>query len=131
MSYLNNKKKKTYTKLYSWLIIFVLFVIVLFLTKNVYGVLQGERKSQLNREQSEAILRELEEKRDSISSEIEYLKTEKGVETELRDKFRIVKQGEEMAVIINPENEDKDLYINEKQGFFIKIKDFFGDLIKK
>ncbi len=57
----------------------------------------------------------------TILSEIEYLKTEKGVETELRDKFRIVKEGEQMAVIINSE-EEKKFFIKTNLGLWEKIK---------
>ncbi len=45
-------------------------------------------------------------KNNQILSEIEYLKTEKGIETELRDKFRVVKKGEQMAVIVNSKDKD-------------------------
>ena len=120
MSYFNKKKNKSF---YSWLAIFILFCICLFLIKNIFYLCQGEKKSRLNRVESETILNELKEKSNQISSEIEYLKTEKGIETELRDKFRVVKKGEQMAVIINSE-EDISVQVTEDNYFWLKVKDF-------
>ena len=120
MSYFNKKKN---TKIYFWFLLFILFCSCLFLIKSIFYLYQGEKKSRLNRVESETILNELKEKSNQISSEIEYLKTEKGIETELRDKFRVVKKGEQMAVIINSE-EDISVQVTEDNYFWLKVKDF-------
>ncbi len=124
-SYFSKKKKDFKHPFFSWLVIFILFCIIVFLLKSVFIVFQGERKSNINRNQSELIFNELKENENIILSEIEYLKTEKGIETELRDKFRIVKEGEQMAVIINTEKE-KSLFVNKEQDIWKKIKSFLN-----
>ncbi len=121
MSYFNKKKNK---KVYSWIIIVVLFCLCLFLIKNVFNLYLGERKSRLNKIESEFILNELDEKNNQILSEIEYLKTEKGIETELRDKFRVVKKGEQMAVIVNSKDKDNKSGVGLNISLWEKIKNF-------
>ncbi len=128
MSYFKGKKKKAGKKFLSWFIIIILFFLSLFLIKSVYGVFSEERKSNLNKKESVYIYDELKEKELQILSEIEYLKTEKGVETELRDKFRVVKKGEQMAVIINSKDDDKGFFKKEKETIFEKVKNLFNFL---
>lgn len=45
----------------------------------------------------------MSQRKEKLVSNIEYLKTDDGVESEIRNKFRLVKQGESVAVIINDE----------------------------
>ena len=128
MSYFYKKKKKASKKLYSWLALLVLFCIFVFLIRSVFSVYQGERKSRINKNQSELIFNKLKENEDLILSEIEYLKAEKGVETELRDKFRVVKEGEEMAVIINSKNENNfKAKTKKKENIWSKLVNFLRD----
>ncbi|MFH1402017.1 MAG: septum formation initiator family protein [Patescibacteria group bacterium] len=107
------KKNKINGMIYSWPVIFVLLCVALLLIKSVFNIYQSEKQSRVNKEQSEKMATSLRERNDAIASEIELLKTEKGIEMEIRDKFRVVKEGEQLAVIINsgekPEKQSGDI----------------------
>ncbi len=95
-------KKKTYRRfIYSPLFLLLLLSILLVLLKAVWGVYKKEEMSSnyLAREQLE--FTKLKSREKELGKSVEYLKTEKGIEAEIRSKFRVVKEGESVAVIID------------------------------
>ena len=123
MSRLKNKNKIKKI-IYSWFVLVLLLLVILLVGKGVWGVYQSEKISRQNKQFSEKRYNGLQDKSDLISSEIEVLETEKGVEAEIRDKFRVVKEGEQLAIIINSDDEPKK-QIEEKEPIWVKIWDFF------
>ncbi len=112
---------------YSWPILILLLIIVLLIGKSVWGVYKSEKISSDNKLLSEKKYEELEERSKLISSEIEMLKTEKGIETEIRDKFRVAKEGEQLAIIINSGENLEDKTAIKEEGFWTKIWNFLRD----
>jgi hypothetical protein len=97
-------KKKTYKRyVYSPLSLILLFLILILLIKALWGLYSKERLSAtlLEREQAE-LSRTLERKKE-LANAVDYLKTDRGIEAEIRSKFRVVKEGESVAVIIGDE----------------------------
>ena len=101
------KRNKINKIVYSWPLIILALFLFFWMGKNVFNVYQGERLSQKNRAGAEAVYQALEEKHESMNAEIQLLKTEKGIEREIRDKFRVVKEGEQLAIIINSKGDEK------------------------
>lgn len=128
------KKRNKFGKIiYSWPILILLAALIILAGKNVFEVYKNEHTSRLNREKSEKVLMSLEERNDFIVSGIETLRTEKGIEAEIRNKFRVVKEGEQLAVIINSDKDkNKKSDIIETETIWTKIWNFFqmmSDLI--
>ncbi|MEA2112917.1 MAG: hypothetical protein U9P50_03010 [Patescibacteria group bacterium] len=127
MSRLKNRNKVNKI-VYSWLVLVVLVVVIVLVGKGVWGVYKSKEISFNNRMYSEEEYERLKGRSDSVTIEIEMLETEKGVETEIRDKFRVVKEGEQLAVIINSVEDDKKVEVEkEKKSFFKKIWEFLRD----
>ena len=77
-----------------------------------------------NRKIAENKVRELEEDKEKLSANIAKLKTESGIEETIREKFGLVKPGEDVIIIV----EDKNLpVVNDipPSGFFSFIKNWF------
>lgn len=112
--------------LYSWPILIFLLLIVLLVGKSVWGVYRSEKISFSNKQFSEKEYEELKQRSDLVSSEIEMLKTDKGIEMEIRDKFRVVKAGEQLAIIINTDDTEEEIKVT-KESFWKKIWNFWRD----
>lgn len=121
------QKRKVRKILYSRTMIFVLFVVFIFLAHATWNVYQKERLSKRNLEQVAEESRRLQAREDSIRTSVNYLQTDKGVESEIRSKFRAVKAGEQVAIIINDEIK-KDIQRVQKETFWMKIVNFFDIL---
>ena len=110
----------------------ILFVI---LARAAWGMYDKARGSERRLAQAEAELKRLEERQSELSGRINYLSTDQGVEAELRTKYRAVKEGESVAVIISDPNQvngpilssSRDrLDLSDHFGWWDRILDFLG-----
>lgn len=70
---------------------------------------------------------ELKRRESELTGKIGSLETPLGIETEIREKFGLVKDGEEMIVIVDPPKEEKesDLESSDNKTLWEKIKGWF------
>jgi cell division protein FtsB len=114
----NNKKI-----IYSGWTALVLIIILIILIRSTWSVFQKERGTEGNLSGTNEEMVLLEDRRDLLIKEIERLNSEKGIEEEIREKFRVVKQGEEMLMIIEgPGNLPNG---TEEESFWQKFIDRF------
>ena len=78
-----------------------------------------------NKEIIEDKVTELEKSKEKLNSEIIKLKTEKGIEENIREKFGLAKEGEEMIVIIEDKNSEEAEKETDSEGFFSFFKNWF------
>ena len=97
------KKKKIKNIIHSPASILILFIIFLILIRAIFSVYQKQNISIQNLAKEKMEYEKMSQRKEKLVSNIEYLKTDDGVESEIRNKFRLVKQGESVAVIINDE----------------------------
>ncbi len=121
------KKRNKFGKIaYSWPVLILLTGLIILAGKNVFEVYKNEQTSHRNKEKSEEVFASLENRNNLIVVEIETLKTEKGIEAEIRNKFRVVKEGEQLAIIINSDKDKKKVIGDiEKEKIWTKILKFF------
>lgn len=113
--------------MYSRTIIFSLFVLLLFFIHATYGVYKKERITRNSLRQVENEKLNLDNRYHTLEKSVAYLQTDEGVEAEIRNKFRAVKPGEQVAIIVNTEVK-KEVAVPKDRSFWMKIKDFFGIL---
>ena len=78
----------------------VLFVI---LAKAVWNIHEKASISGARLDQAQNELQKLTERQDNLSAKVTFLSTDQGFESELRAKYLAVKDGESVAVILDPE----------------------------
>ncbi len=89
----------------------------------VYGAIGAYNKSRLaegRMSEAEAENSNLEDQRLRLTAELENAQTEFGQEKALREKFNVVKKGEQVIVIVNKEDEEVSAE-GSKTGFWAKI----------
>ena len=121
------KRKKKKGLFHSWITLVILSIISVFL---LFGVVDIIKKSQETRKSKRAALRQLavlEEQEVQLESFIENLKTDEGIEESIRDRFFLVKEGEEFIMIVDGEKNDQNQDKNEKRINFIQ---FFKNLFR-
>ena len=96
------EKRRVQRTLYSKVIIGILVVALFFVLSATWGVYEKYRETKENRDIAEQELLKFEERERNIKDEIARLKTERGVEEEIREKFGFVKEGEGVIVIVEP-----------------------------
>ncbi|MEK7589985.1 MAG: septum formation initiator family protein [Patescibacteria group bacterium] len=120
-----HEKRKFKRLLYSKITLIILGLIVIWLSFVVWSMYEKERDTRLKRIEQREILNELEGRESSLREEIERLSTERGIEEEVRSKFEVGKDGEEIIIIVdNPEGENAEKKETEKT-FWQKMYNWF------
>ncbi len=121
------KEKNKYSFWHSPLTLLVLLIIVVVFAYNMIDLIQKERDTHKNKISELKKIEELRERESLLSSDIEKLNTEEGIEESVRDKFQVVKPGERMVVIVDdtPKEENTEESMKE-HGFRAFLKRFFN-----
>jgi len=120
-------RKKIRRFLYSPFTLIIMFALLLVFSHAAYSVWQRDEEvrellGNLNEEKEI-----LTAKEKNLALRIAALKTDRGVETALREKYKVAKEGEGVVVIVDPKKDEGGI-VSEKSGFsafFDKIKNFF------
>ena len=111
--------------LYSPLIAGILLILIFFVGHATIKMFKTYFDTRQNYEAALGEFAELKNREENIQNRINTLRTERGVEGEIRNKFGLIKEGEEVVIIVEPpvsfEGERND---NEKSGVF-SAKNFF------
>ena len=99
------KKRKIKEILYSRVTIILLFFIFLFFANSTWDVYKKASLASENKKIAEKDLNALKEREKNLVNKIDRLKTDIGVEEEIREKFGFVKDGEEVVVIVDSKEE--------------------------
>ena len=107
--------------------LFLIFLGIIILTFffNIFSFMNKMGETSRNKEIIEDKVTELEKSKEKLNSEIIKLKTEKGIEENIREKFGLAKEGEEMIVIIEDKNSEEAEKKMDSEGFFSFLKNWF------
>lgn len=113
---------------HSPLMLFVLLFILLLFMYNMIGLLEKARDTSQKREMVLSQMNSITERQQIEEKNIAKLQTDSGIEETLRDKYHLVKEGEQMVVIVD-QDVDK-LNNNEEKSSKLGIVQFFKNLFK-
>src|SRR4051812_37175339 len=87
-------------RLYSKTVLFILAIVIILIARGVFGVYAKEKatRDELARVDNEKGV--IQTRYDSLENNSERLKTEEGMEAEIRGKFDVAKSGEGVIVIV-------------------------------
>ncbi len=96
-----HEKRKIRSIVYSKPVVAVLVIITVVLSFSVYHryTVAEEMKHKLNVREDE--LHELEQRATVLESKVQYLRDERGIEEELRNRFDVVKEGEQVIILVD------------------------------
>lgn len=102
-----HEKRKIKSILYSKVVVGVLLTISVLLSISVYNRFVAAEEMQDKLDSRRAALQNLEERAEMLRAKVEYLDNERGVEEELRNRFDIAREGEQVVILVNKPNENK------------------------
>lgn len=97
------RKQKIRKRMYSKTALFFMCLLIFFISRGVYGIYQKEKASRLEVERVSKQKAEIEARLAFVSKSADLLSTQHGIETEIRNKFDVVKPGEEVIVVVDKE----------------------------
>lgn len=123
-----HEKKKQPRRVYPKVLLLVMFIAFIFLTKGVFSVFSKEKESRVEIARVQNQKNELQKRYDVIAAQNESLKSDEGVEAEIRSKFDVVKEGEGVIVIVEKE---RSIIEEDKRGVLKKFWDSVKSVWKK
>ena len=127
-----HEKRKIRSFIYSKVSIFALLLVAVLMSVSVYNryTVADEMKAKLETKRSE--LSELQSRAQLLESKVEYMKDARGIEEELRNRFDVAKEGEQVVVLLDPERGEKkatssvsngdNQETGETESFFARLK---------
>lgn len=107
-------KKRFRRILYSRITFILVVILCVFVGKATFSMYQSNNLTEEKRKIAESELMAVKARESSLRAQIISLKTERGVEEELREKFRVVKNGEGVIIVVD---QDKKEATTTKSGF--------------
>ena len=96
-----HEKRKLRRLIYSKVTIGVVLILCLLLAVSAFKRFEKEREIAAKRAEAEAELATLVEQAKNLEADIARLRNDRGLETEIRDRFDVVKPGEQAVIIID------------------------------
>jgi cell division protein FtsB len=122
------RRRKILRRLYSKTSLIIAVILLIILIRPTWNILEKYFTSRQNLEKAKVELKELKEREQYLQSEASKLKSQEGTEKEILSKFDMVREGEEVAVILPPV-ETGDVEIEEK-SLWQKFKVFLANLFR-
>ncbi len=114
-------------KLYSRGTFFALLLLTVLLAQGAWGVFLKHRESEKNLALVDQKLLAAEIRKNELETSIYELETPQGIEKEIRNKFSVAKEGEDVIVIISEEDNFEDVE-PDNEGIMKKISRWFSGL---
>ncbi len=119
------QKRKVRSVLYHRTTLIILAILVLVTMRSAWIVYQKKRESEEQKSISEHTVRELTVRDKELQSQIERIQTDAGIEAEIRSKFNVAKDKENIVVLLD-DTATTTATSTSKAGFWHSILHFFG-----
>ncbi len=111
------KKRKWQGLLYSKAVLVVLLFLVVVAIISIVNTVPKTLEASRNRALAEREYKALEAQEGALRSKIDRLNTVEGIEENVRDKFRVVKEGEELVVIVDGPAKEIEATASDENSF--------------
>ena len=119
------QKRKIRKILYSPVSLIVLAVIAVVLVRGAWNVYEKESSSGDYLDQARTELAKVTATQQDLAASVAELQTQQGIEADIRHKFRVVKPGEQIAVIVDGPASDSAVVATSTPGFWARLFSFF------
>lgn len=117
------QKRKIRSVAYNRVTLVILFLLILVMAHSTWDVYKKKQTSEEMKNVSLQNVETLRSQSEDLTSKIEKLKTTTGIEEEIRSKFNVIKDKENMVVVVEDENSTTSA-TTPKTGFWQRIINF-------
>lgn len=121
------ERKKIRKVLYSKFSLFVLFVMLVFVTRGAWSIYQKAQIALAERDIAEHSLGELQSRTSELNASLASLNSAKGQEAEVRQKYTVAKPGEEVVVVVDDNSKkSENSGVATDKSIWQRVASFFG-----
>lgn len=120
------KKKQVKRRIYSKPVLIVLLILLFFVAKAVWNAYEKASIARANVVTAQRELDELEIRYTEVEQDLKRFDTEEGIEAEIRSTYGLAREGEQVIIIVDEEeNASTTMEEIQKRSFWQIIKDIF------
>jgi cell division protein FtsB len=120
------QRQKIKSRIYSKYTIAFLFIVLALLVNGTWGIFQKMTESKGKLEASEDRYESVKKRHEALDSQIKHLGTETGLEEEIRTRYNLSREGENVIVLVDNKDINDDSNANkDKGGFWSKMSSWF------
>ena len=119
-------RKKIRKILYSKASLVILVIILIFVSKGAWGIYQKAQIARTERDIALRSLTEIEYRTAELQASIVNLKSERGTEEALRQKYTVGRAGEEVVVVVDEDAKKSKNGEVEEKSFWHELLSIFG-----
>ena len=101
-----HEKRKIRSFLYSKTVFVLLLILIILLSISAYNRFKVAQDTKKRLEERRDDLEALETRAEILDSKVEYLEDARGIEEELRNRFDVAKEGEQVIIIIDDDRQN-------------------------
>jgi len=109
-----------------WALIVFLLGLGVLLAGATWDVYQKEQNAKRELDATLMTQASLKERESKLSTDLEALGNPRGMEAELRERFPVVKEGEEVIVLVDQKGSTSDTGTASQKGFWGTVRSWFG-----
>jgi cell division protein FtsB len=98
-----------------------LLVVFVALAQGTWHAYLKERETKAGRQRAEDELIHLKKRSSDLEGKVYRLKTDQGVEEELRAQFNVGHPGEQLIIVVNPEEENQEPIVSDDAPWWKRI----------
>lgn len=118
------QKRKIRSVAYNKVTLIILFLLILVMAHSTWTIYKKEQTSKEMKDISLQNVEELRARSEDLKSKVDTLKTNTGIEEEIRSKFNVTKDNESMVVVVDDETGTTST-TTLRVSFWQKILNFF------
>jgi len=122
------QRQKIKSRIYSKYTIAFLFLVLVLLLNGTWGIFQKMTESKGKLEASEDRYESVKKRHEALDSQIKHLGTETGLEEEIRTRYNLSREGENVIVLVDNKDASDDSNANannDNGGFWSKMSSWF------
>ena len=96
------RRQKFKKRIYSFPSLIILVILLAFLIKGTWSIMNKKLESEQYVKNLKLESQQLEERQKNLEEDINYLKTEEGIDEEIKERFNVSKAGEKVVIIVDP-----------------------------
>jgi cell division protein FtsB len=125
-----HEKRKIRSLFYSKFFVGILFLISIFVMFSAYNRFEAAADMEEKLESRRVELEKLEQRAALLKTKVEYLQNERGVEEELRSRFNVAKEGEQVIILVDQKKDPVQSLPTQDASNQTSSEESFWDIFK-